>query len=62
MKNSHVTRRHLLAGSIALTLGAALPTAWAQVYPDKPVKLAVGFAPGTGPTCWPAPPASNSPT
>lgn len=49
MKNSHVTRRHLLAGSIALTLGSALPTAWAQVYPDKPVKLAVGFAPGTGP-------------
>lgn len=49
MKNSHVTRRHLLAGSIALTLGAALPTAWAQAYPDKPVKLAVGFAPGTGP-------------
>lgn len=39
-------RRTLLAA--ALMLAAALPAA-AQTFPDRPLKLAVGFPPGTGP-------------
>ena len=46
------TRRALItATSLTLAVGAlALPTvAAAQAYPDRPVKLIVGFPPGTGP-------------
>lgn len=38
-------RRHLLSCAILVAPFAAL----AQTYPDRPVKLLVGFAPGTGP-------------
>ncbi len=42
-------RRHLLGALPALALSAwGLPAA-AQSWPDKPLKLAVGFPPGTGP-------------
>ena len=42
-----ITRRAVLGAGLALSL--ASPWAQAQSWPDKPVKLAVGFAPGTGP-------------
>lgn len=45
------TRRTLIAASLVLALSAlALPRlAMAQSYPDRPIKLVVGFPPGTGP-------------
>jgi tripartite-type tricarboxylate transporter receptor subunit TctC len=46
---TELNRRHLLS---AAALTAVIPwplTAHAQAYPDKPVRLAVGFAPGTAP-------------
>lgn len=42
-------RRFALAAAAASTLASASPTAWAQAYPDRSVRLAVGFAPGTAP-------------
>lgn len=44
------TRRHALEMAAAGLLLAALPGfALAQNYPDRPVKVVVGFPPGTGP-------------
>ncbi len=42
-------RRALLAASLAVALPALAPAAFAQTYPDRPVRLTVGFPPGSGP-------------
>ncbi|MBL0419380.1 tripartite tricarboxylate transporter substrate binding protein [Ramlibacter sp. AW1] len=48
--NRFASRRAALAAGITLALASAVPSVLAQgSYPDKPIKLAVGFAPGTGP-------------
>ena len=39
-------RRHFLAA--ASSMAVASPTAWAQAYPSKPIKLVVPFPPGGG--------------
>ncbi len=43
-----MNRRHQLGWLLAATLGTGIATgsAWAQAYPNKPVKLQVPFAPG----------------
>jgi len=38
-----------LPACLLLALGSATPAALAQAYPEHPVRLAVGFPPGTGP-------------
>ncbi len=43
----HTTRRTTLA-ALALSLSSGLP-AWAQDYPNKPIKIIAPFAAGTGP-------------
>ena len=48
--NLHPTRRHALRAAMALGLAGALaaPAAWAQKYPDKPIRLVVGYSAGGG--------------
>jgi tripartite-type tricarboxylate transporter receptor subunit TctC len=43
-------RRHALRAGMALALAGALavPAAWAQKYPDKPIRLIVGYSAGGG--------------
>jgi tripartite-type tricarboxylate transporter receptor subunit TctC len=43
-----ITRRHLLTGTIAASLGCSLPTiARAEGYPDKPIKLILPYTAGS---------------
>jgi len=45
----NLARRHFLQLGAAIALSAVSPTAWAQSYPARPVRVIVGFAAG-GPT------------
>lgn len=48
--NTPISRRNCLAAGLAASLACALPgLALADTYPSRPVRLSVGFAPGTGP-------------
>ncbi|MDB5932647.1 MAG: Tripartite-type tricarboxylate transporter, receptor component TctC [Polaromonas sp.] len=45
-----ISRRNCLAAGLAASLACALPgLALAQAYPSRPLRLSVGFPPGTGP-------------
>jgi len=37
--------------AVLLLAGAAAP-GWAQGYPNKPVRILVGYAPAAAPTSW----------
>jgi tripartite-type tricarboxylate transporter receptor subunit TctC len=41
------TRRHVLAAASAALMAPL--AAWSQTFPDRPLRLGVGFPPGTGP-------------
>ena len=43
------SRRHALQAALALAgLLAAAPAAWAQKFPDKPIRIVVGYSAGGG--------------
>lgn len=47
---THLSRRHVLAAASAVLMVPLAPLAvQAQTFPDKPLRLSVGFPPGTGP-------------
>ena len=47
---THPSRRHVLAAASAVLMASLAPLAvQAQTFPDKPLRLSVGFPPGTGP-------------
>jgi hypothetical protein len=57
--NISTTRRHALATAAALAAATVLPTARAQAaWPNRPLKIVVGFPGGSRPTsrraCWPS--------
>jgi tripartite-type tricarboxylate transporter receptor subunit TctC len=43
-----LSRRHFLRMSATLVALAAPQSSWAQPYPNRPVRIIVGFAPGAG--------------
>jgi tripartite-type tricarboxylate transporter receptor subunit TctC len=49
MHSLDIVRRHRMIAAAAAFMCLALPAAHAQTYPDKPVRLVVGYAPGTAP-------------
>ncbi|MEK8045974.1 Bug family tripartite tricarboxylate transporter substrate binding protein [Ideonella margarita] len=49
MPRHHTARRQLLALGALPLLGLPAVSAWAQAFPDRQLKLTVGFPPGTGP-------------
>jgi tripartite-type tricarboxylate transporter receptor subunit TctC len=49
MHKIDLSRRHGLLAALAALLGLTFPAAHAQTYPDKPVRLVIGYAPGTAP-------------
>lgn len=46
---SPTSRRRVLAAASALLMSSLPLSGQAQTYPDKPIRLVVGFPPGTGP-------------
>ena len=45
-----ISRRNYRAAGLAASLACIAPgLALAQAYPSRPIRLTVGFAPGTGP-------------
>lgn len=49
-RTGSISRRHCIAAGISAALACAWsPSALAQAYPDHPLRLTVGFPPGTGP-------------
>jgi tripartite-type tricarboxylate transporter receptor subunit TctC len=42
-------KRQIVALALAAVLANVSPPAWAQSYPTRPVRMIVGFAPGSGP-------------
>lgn len=46
MKTAPTLRRHLLAWSLAASMVGLVGHAHAQTYPERPIKIVVGFAPG----------------
>src|SRR5215470_9701517 len=49
IKDHHMNRRHFLGLGAATTVSLASSSAWSQIYPARPVRVIVTFAPG-GPT------------
>ena len=45
-QQTHITRRQALVATTAAASSLAQPAAWAQTYPNKPVRIVVGFPPG----------------
>jgi tripartite-type tricarboxylate transporter receptor subunit TctC len=43
-----LSRRHALTGAAGAMLVAAIPARAQPAYPDRPVKILVGYAPGGG--------------
>jgi tripartite-type tricarboxylate transporter receptor subunit TctC len=39
-------RRHFMQAGAALAAGLATGATWAQTYPERPIKIYQGFAPG----------------
>lgn len=49
MHKIDLARRHHLLAAVSASLALAAPVTRAQTFPDKPVRLVVGYAPGTAP-------------
>lgn len=49
MHKIDLARRHHLLAAATASLALAAPAVRAQTFPDKPVRLVVGYAPGTAP-------------
>ena len=62
-RGNDMDRRQCLGAMLLAAAATIAPAAWAQdSYPSRPVKLVVGFPPGTPPTLPPAPSPRRSPT
>ena len=61
MTANRTSIRRLVCAVTALWLGASVMPAVAQAdYPNKPVRMLIGFPPGQAPICWAAPSRRSS--